>query len=395
MKAVARVAGVLAVSVLAMGCEMRMHGGEEILERQFGSDYFGAGGSMNLTEAVAGDAFLAGGEVATAAEVKGDVAAAGGKVSIGGGIGDDLYAAGGDVRVDAIVAGNARLAGGEVDIGPATVVSGALTVSGGRVRFDGSAGDNLHASGGQVVVDGTVRGDAEVRAGEVEIGPQAQVDGKLVVYSPREPTVPPGARIAGGVEFHEVDRHRYDGDHDLAYDFGRDTRGIGTVLWILGVFLAGTLFTLAFPAYSARAADWIGREPLRSLGLGFVILFCLPILGVLLLLTVVGIPLALVLGLLYLLLLFLGWVTAALFVSRKGLTLLRGGHAESTGLRLGALLVAVFALWLVGQVPFVGGWVTFLALLLGIGALVWQGWPRRGGPVAPTPPPTAAAGTTA
>jgi hypothetical protein len=40
----------------------------------------------------------------------------------------------------------------------------------------------------------------------------------------------------------------------------------------------------------------------------------------------------------------------------------------------------VLALWLVGRIPVVGGWVSFLALLLGIGALVWQGWPRRNTP---------------
>ena len=30
-----------------------------------------------------------------------------------------------------------------------------------------------------------------------------------------------------------------------------------------------------------------------------------------------------------------------------------------------------------GFVPVLGFWVKFAALLLGIGALVWQGWPRR------------------
>jgi hypothetical protein len=137
------------------------------------------------------------------------------------------------------------------------------------------------------------------------------------------------------------------------------------------------LFTLVFPAYSARAADWIGREPLRSLGLGFVVLVCLPILGVLLLVTIVGIPLALILFMLYLMLLFLGWVTAALFVGRKGLELVRSSQPVTTAWRIGALLAAVIALWLVGQVPWIGGWITFAALVLGIGALVWQGWPRR------------------
>jgi hypothetical protein len=146
---------------------------------------------------------------------------------------------------------------------------------------------------------------------------------------------------------------------------------------MLGVFVAGALFMVAFPAYSTRAAKWIGQEPLRSLGLGFVILVSLPVLTVLLLFTIVGIPLALIVFMLYLLLLFLGWVTAAMFVGQKLLGFVRSNKPETTARRLVALLAAVLALWLVGFVPILGFWVKFAALLLGIGALVWQGWPRR------------------
>jgi hypothetical protein len=84
---------------------------------------------------------------------------------------------------------------------------------------------------------------------------------------------------------------------------------------------------------------------------------------------------------LYLLLLFLGWVTAAMFVGQRLLGFMRSGAVVTTGWKLFALLLAVLGLWLVGLVPVIGGWVKFAALLLGIGALVWQGWPRRDAPL--------------
>jgi hypothetical protein len=366
----------IALAVFLAGCTVH-HDVDDTVTHRFGSDYFGAGGAINLTDSVAGDAFLAGGHVTTASEVQGDLLAAGGQVSIGGAVGDDLYAGGGEVSLDAIVAGNARLAGGDVNVGPATVVSGALTLSGGRLRFEGTTEDYLEATGGEVLIDGTVHGDAEVQGEDVEIGPATRIGGKLVVHAPKQPVVPDGAEILGGVEYHASDVGRYVDEHEAARDVRTVAHGVGSFLWILGVFVAGVLFTFVFPAYSARAADWIGREPLRSLGLGFVILVCLPVLAVLLLLTIVGITLALIVLLLYLLLVFLGWVTAALFVGRKGLALLGADRATTTGWRIGALLAAVIALWLLGQLPIVGGWITFTALVLGIGALVWQGWPRR------------------
>ena len=388
MRSLGVVMGVLALLGLA-GCSVETHHEGDVVSHRVGSDYFGAGGSLSLTEAVEGDAFLAGGHVSTAGEIEGDLVVAGGEVSVGGAIGDDLYAAGGEVGLDAIVAGNARIGGGDVTVGPATVVTGALSVNGGRVRFEGNAHEYLQANGGEVHIDGNVRGDAEVRAERVEVGPNARIGGKLIVHAEHAPVVAEGASIEGGVEFEPADIgvHFDDGEevHDVTV-----AHGVGSFMWIVGVFVAGVLFTLAFPAYSARAADWIGREPLRSLGLGFVVLVCLPILVVLLLITIVGIPLALIVLLLYLLLMFLGWVTAALFVGRKGFELFRGTEPGTTAARLGALLLAVLALWALGKVPHVGGWVTFTALLLGIGALVWQGWPRRGAPPASGPAPAPA-----
>lgn len=377
MTAVARVLGVFALGLGLAGCGIEHHD-DDTISRQFGSDYFGAGGALNLTDAVAGDAVLAGGRVTTAGEVQGDLIAAGGEVSIGGGIGDDLYAAGGEVTVDAIVAGNARVAGGDVTLGPATTVAGGLSLTGGRIRFEGTAHEYLQASGGSVGIDGTVLGNAEVRAEEVILGPATRIDGKLVVHSSREPALPDGARVAGGIEFHQTDASHYLDDARSERDLRTVAHGVGSFLWMLGVFVAGTLFMLAFPGYSSRAAALIGRQPLRSLGLGFVILVCLPVLFVLLLITIIGIPLALILALLYTLLLFLGWVTVAIFLGQKLLELVnRAVPPPTMAWKMGALLAAVLVLWLLGQVPFVGGWIRFAALLLGIGALAWQGWPRR------------------
>ncbi|HSW34612.1 MAG TPA: hypothetical protein VLH36_13460, partial [Steroidobacteraceae bacterium] len=45
--------------------------------------------------------------------------------------------------------------------------------------------------------------------------------------------------------------------------------------------------------------------------------------------------------------------------------------------RLLALFLALVALWLLRQIPLVGGLIAFVALLAGIGAFVWQAWNRR------------------
>jgi hypothetical protein len=134
---------------------------------------------------------------------------------------------------------------------------------------------------------------------------------------------------------------------------------------------------MLFPGYSSRAAEAIGREPLKVLGLGLAILVCVPFVVVVLLITIIGIPLALLVIPLYLLLLFLGWVTAALFMAQRGLGVVRAGQPATLGWRLLALLLALVALWFLTRIPYVGGLVVIVALTTGIGALVWQAWTRR------------------
>jgi hypothetical protein len=348
---------------------------EESVSGQFGSDRFSAGGMVHLTEPVAGDALLAGGQVDIASEVQGDLVVAGGEVSVGGGIGDDLYAAGGEVTVDAIVAGNARVAGGEVEIGPATVIEGGASITGGRVKFDGSVTGYLQATGGDVRLSGAVGGDAMVRSGELHIAPGTRIDGKLVYRGPDAPVVPEGATIAGGVEFHETSAHRWvDRDTHVAVDAGR---AVGSMLWFVGVFGVATLFTAVFPAFSTQAATMIGRDPWTSLGIGLAVLVCMPFVAVVLLITIIGIPLALLLVPVYLVLMFLGWVTAALFLGEKLLEFARRGQPVGIGWRILALLAALIALWLLRRIPYAGPLIGLAALSAGIGALVWQLWSRR------------------
>jgi hypothetical protein len=153
--------------------------------------------------------------------------------------------------------------------------------------------------------------------------------------------------------------------------------GLGAFLWFVGVFVAGALFVLLLPGFTSESAAAIGRKPLPSLGLGLAILLCVPFVAVVLLITIIGIPVALLLISLYVLVLLLGWIVAALFVAQRGLAVLRPGQPVTRGWQLLALLLGLAALWLLRQIPFVGGWIGFIALLAGIGAMAWRAFNSR------------------
>lgn len=354
------------------GCNVTIDSDQNVAQ-QLGSDTYRAGGYVNLTDPVDGDAFIAGGQVSTANEVGGDLVIAAGEVSVGGSVGDDLYAAGGNVKVDAIIHGNARVGGGDVSFGPATVVAGSTTIAGGRIVFEGNSHGYLKLSGGSVTLGGQVHGDVDVRAEELTILPGTEVGGRLIYRGPAPPVVPEGAVIVGGVEYHEAGH----GESLHGESSGDDGHWFGSLLWFAGVFGMGALFLVLFPGISARAADLVGRDPWKSLGVGLGVLVFTPLVAVILVLTIVGIPLALLLVLVYLVLLFLGWIVGASFLGQKALSLAPGERAVTTQWRLLALLLALAVLAAIDFVPFIGGLAHFLVLVAGIGALVAQTWTSR------------------
>jgi hypothetical protein len=357
------------------GCDFKADSDDGGVSSKFGSDYFGAGGVLNVIDPIPGDAFMAGGNVTIASEIEDDLVVAGGDVSVGGSVGDDVYVAGGNVSLDALVEGNARVAGGDVSVGPATVIDGSAALTGGRVEFDGTTKGNLKAAGGHVRINGTVDGDVEVGAEHLTIGPETRVTGTLFYHGPEQPEVPPGAVIAGGVKFRETHAHDYMGENGGTV---RDTASVaGSIVWFLGSFLVAALFAIAFPDAARRGAEYIGREPAKALGLGLAMLIAIPVFVALVAITIIGIPLALLMIPVYLLLLFLGWVTTAMFLGQKGLSYVRTSQPVTRGWAIAALFVALIALSLLKRVPVIGSWIGFFALIAGVGGLVRYVWSQR------------------
>ncbi|HEU0203200.1 MAG TPA: polymer-forming cytoskeletal protein, partial [Burkholderiaceae bacterium] len=93
---------------------------------------------------------------------------------------------------------------------------------------------------------------------------------------------------------------------------------------------------------------------------------------VILLVTVIGIPLALLALVLYFALLLAGYVMTGIGVGDFALARWRPAAAERKGWRIGAAVLGLFVIALLARIPWVGGLVTFLALLAGFGALLMQ-----------------------
>jgi hypothetical protein len=243
------------------------------------------------------------------------------------------------------------------------------TVTGGsaRISADESVRD-VKVMAGSLDVYGTVTGDIEVVGGSVHVFPSAHVDGDIVVLGGAL-TVDEGAEMRGEIGSVAASVSRKDAPPEpprtgwSAVISDRVSRAGSAISSAALLFLFGAvLAALATKRVDTMRAETAAR-PMRTLALGVVgsigaaaLLFALCV-------TIIGIPIALAVALVGVLLTY-GGICAVL--QTAGEALLR--HRTTNPY---VHLAAGCALFLIaGSLPWVGGYVTAIVALLGIGAVV-------------------------
>ncbi|ELY28078.1 bactofilin family protein [Haloferax volcanii] len=256
-------------------------------------------------------------------------------------------------------------AGGAVVVDEGETVDGDLDAVGGTVVVAGTVTGDVSATAGTVLVTetGVVNGNLDAVAGSATL--EGSVGGSLA-YDAATATVDAAAVVDGGVR--QVD--------DLAvaapvvagtpFQFGQFEGPVipGWVVsgyWFLANFVVGAIIVLVAPGFAGRVTGLGTKQAVRSGGVGLLAIVAIPIVLLLLLLTIVGIPLSLAGGVGFLLVLWVAGVYGALVL---GTWLLSLADYDN---RWVALFAGLFVLAVLDFVP-LGGILEFVVLLVGLGA---------------------------
>lgn len=337
-------------------------GATVILRGTLTDNTYVAGGTIDVLGDIERDLMAAGGTVNVRQLVKGDVTVAGGSVNLSGRVGDDIRAAGGTVMIGSQVGGDVVAAGGTVTLAPEAQVGGRAWLSGGRVTVAGRVARELKVAAASASVAGAVDGDVRITAQTIEILPTARIKGDLSYMSPKPAWIDPGAQIQGRVLYTQSDLPARAGRMALLMLV------LARIALLAGLVACGLILLWLFPGFTVSAARAIGRDPWKSLGLGFLLFITTPIAAIVLMITIVGIPVGLTLAALYAVALLLAYLTAAVFLGELGTRLVGRGPERSAGGRMLSLVLALVVLALIGLIPIAGWIIVWLAVVTGLGA---------------------------
>ena len=366
--------GLLALSaaVLPSDAEERPEVGETIGKGgRIASDLYAFGGGVDVGADVNGDLIAGGGRVLISHRVQGDLIVGAGSVVVGGLIEKSVRVAGGAVTIAGRVARNVNIAAGSITIAPEAVVEGSAQLVGGEVRVGGTIGRKLRVAGAVVVLGGEVAGNVEVVAQEIEILPTARLKGKLVYWSPRPARIDSQAVIGGRVT-HNLP--------ELPSRIARTGTAVVTVsraLFMAGLTVIAVALFLAFPRFTVLASRTVGSDPLKSLGLGLLLSAAIPVLAILSMITILGIPFGLLLFAGYSIALLAGFVLVAFYLGDVGAQAFMGKRSEQRVVRVAFLILALGILLLGRQIPVIGAILIVVAVLVGLGAMGLYAWRQR------------------
>ena len=351
---------VLLVAQPALAAEFIKPGktGSTVISDEGHRNVYTAGGAVTVTSNIAGDLVVAGGNVLIQGNVEGDLMAGGGTVIVNGSIGDDVRIGGGNVTITKSIAGDVLIGGGSVTLASSAQISGDLVLGAGMVLVDAPVAGDVRVGGGSVNINSRIGGDVWIEAyEELVFGPKSVVTGTIKYRGNKEAVIEEGAQVSE-IEFSKFPR-------------GNGIKGImggiaGTVIWTVGMIIAGLLLMKFFRRRVRTVVDRAFDRPWLNLGIGFLFAVALPLAGVILLVTVVGIYSAL------LLFAWLGVVClvvnifAAMFAGAAVLRWLKKYEKlDWTSLVLGAVLLMILKF-----IPVIGWLACLVVWLITFGAVL-------------------------
>ncbi|MFN3835704.1 MAG: hypothetical protein ACK4NO_07370 [Glycocaulis sp.] len=346
--------------------------GDVTLRGRIGGDISGLAGNVLIDADVTGSISLAAGDITVRGSVGRDVSVAGANIEILADVYGGIDVAGADIRIAGRVNRNLAAGGALIVIEDSSEIAGNMDLAASEIRMAGVGQGRMKARARTILIEGTIAGDVELNAENVEIAAGAQIGGDLLVRGPNAPVIAEGAQIMGRSTFEEgpfSEQRRGRSYRGPRLDVGPPPVAVGGA-FAMASFVLGLLACLIAPRPVAGIADHFRARPWASGLLGLVLAAFLPILlvavFVFLAITVIGLPLGIILLFAFPFVLFLAYAFGAVVIG--DLIFNRSGNGLGLGMRVLSLflvLAVIGAFWLVPVLGFLLGMVVFF---IGLGA---------------------------
>lgn len=325
-------------------------------------DLYLLGTTLVINGTVNGDVFAAGTTIEINGTVNGNVSLAGNSVTIDGTVSQGARVAANDFSMAGSVGEDLLLLGNTTAIGSSAVIGRDLILTVSTMTIDGTVERRVAGVAEEVMHNGSVGTEFDISVETLVITDDASIGGDLTYRAEKEAEIAGGAEIGGEMK-HEMVAEAT--DIDVGFSFDSIAFGIAGLI-MTAVY--GTALLLIFPRLTLAASNQLLENPLMSIGMGIVFLIVVPVVSILVMITVVGIPLGLIALLLYGIALFSAQIFVGMTIGRLILSFIADGNRRL--IQFLGLLIGLLILFGISFIPYVGPWAPLIVVILGLGGLM-------------------------
>jgi hypothetical protein len=333
-----------------------------------------AGSNITIDGKVNGDVFCGAQTVIINGAVAGDIFCAAQAININGEVGGSVRAAGSSLNINGKIGHNVMAAGASVILSKDAQVGWDMLIGGAVVDIRGKIKGDLHGGAANVNIAGEVAKNVKLwlnRNPKIQnnginfdsnngliIAKDAVIGGNLIYTDTLDAKIDTGAKIKGEVS-HNLPKPVEKKQMAAFWAWGK----------IIGFFAALVIGLVLISIGKRQILDLckiMAEKIWPSIGWGAVVLFIGPILVIILLITIIGIPLALISFTFWLVAIYIAKILTGIFIGQQFLNKVMPKQKDSL---IWAMIIGIFILYLIMSIPIIGGFISFLAVLWGLGGI--------------------------
>lgn len=314
--------------------------------------------SLNLKGTYESSKFVFGNDIQSSADIDGIGLIAGNSITTNGTVSYGLFA-GNSLYINDVVEKDLFVAGNSINIGSSAVLSRDVYLAGNSVKINTTVGRNLRVTASSVDLKGvTINGNVYIAAESIELDGETVITGKLKYNENAEVTGLEEATIEKTETYEETE---YVSEVTLVDYF------VSFVYRIVTLFIVVVILFSLFPKTKDMIdkfkvdAGTIGRRGLT----GLVCLLLIPIIAIITIFSVILLPISMIALALYCISVYIATPIVSYIIGKEIMEKLFKKKVHY----LYYVLFGIFVVELVELIPFIGGWIAFVIMLVGLGII--------------------------
>lgn len=328
---------------------------------------YAAGANVTVEGKINGDIICAGQTINISGEVAGDVICAGQSINVTGNVGGSLRAAGNSINLSGKISRNVMAFGASILSAASSSVGWDMLAVGAFAQIAGNVGGDLYGSLGQATISGQIGKNVNLHFGQQnkkDDSPALTVAGTAVINGDLKYTAKPDAAIDAKAAIKGKVTHDLPALAAKKPNLANLGWWWGKLISLFSALVIGLVLISFWRQPVIKITDLMLAKVGPSFGWGILALLLTPLIVIILLITIIGLPLAFILLALWLIAIYASKILVGILVGRS---LLNNYWPKQKDSLILAMIIGIIIAHLIFALPFIGWIMALLAILWGLG----------------------------